>query len=228
MHSEDHDGHKKWIASWSGDDCSVDLHAEGEIKFNADATDLESISSGGYFEINERHGADLRQVKVTPSGNGLQYAYKINGRQQQFDSNAKAWFGRFLLSLERATGFAVDTRVPMLLKKGGPQAVLDEISQLQSDYVRSLYFHKLLDQPNLPAPVMNRIITQAGEQIKTDYEMARVLMQVAETYDREVEVAIRKALALLQPVMILVMALIVGFIIIAILSAMLSVYDIPI
>ena len=55
-----------------------------------------------------------------------------------------------------------------------------------------------------------------------------MLMQVAETYDREVEVAIRKALALLQPVMIVVMALIVGFIIIAILSAMLSVYDIPI
>jgi general secretion pathway protein F len=55
-----------------------------------------------------------------------------------------------------------------------------------------------------------------------------MLMQVAETYDHEVEVAIRKALALLQPVMIVVMALVIGFIIIAILSAMLSVYDIPI
>ena len=55
-----------------------------------------------------------------------------------------------------------------------------------------------------------------------------MLMQVAETYDREVEVAIRKTLALLQPVMIVLMAGIIGFIIIAILSAMLSVFDIPI
>lgn len=55
-----------------------------------------------------------------------------------------------------------------------------------------------------------------------------MLLQVAETYDREVEVAITKALALLQPVMIVAMALVIGFIIIAILSAMLSVYDIPI
>ena len=55
-----------------------------------------------------------------------------------------------------------------------------------------------------------------------------MLMQVAETYDREVEVAIRKALALLQPVMIVAMAMVIGFIIIAILSAMLSVYDLPI
>jgi general secretion pathway protein F len=55
-----------------------------------------------------------------------------------------------------------------------------------------------------------------------------MLLQVAETYDREVEVAIAKALALLQPVMIVAMALVIGFIIIAILSAMLSVYDLPI
>jgi general secretion pathway protein F len=55
-----------------------------------------------------------------------------------------------------------------------------------------------------------------------------MLLQVADTYDREVEVAIRRALALLQPVVIVTMALIIGFIIISILSAMLSVYDIPI
>ncbi len=54
-----------------------------------------------------------------------------------------------------------------------------------------------------------------------------MLMQVAETYDHEVEVAIRRALSLLQPVMIVLMAAIIGFIIIAILSAMLSVYDLP-
>jgi len=53
-------------------------------------------------------------------------------------------------------------------------------------------------------------------------------MQVADTYDREVDVAIKRALALLQPVVIVTMALIIGFIIIAILSAMLSVYDIPV
>lgn len=54
-----------------------------------------------------------------------------------------------------------------------------------------------------------------------------MLMQVAETYDREVEVAIRRALSLLQPVMIVLMAAVIGFIIIAILYAMLSVYDLP-
>ena len=54
-----------------------------------------------------------------------------------------------------------------------------------------------------------------------------MLMQVAETYDHEVEVAIRKVLALLQPVMIVAMAAVIGVIIVAILYAMMSVYDLP-
>jgi general secretion pathway protein F len=55
-----------------------------------------------------------------------------------------------------------------------------------------------------------------------------MLMQVAETYDHEVEVAIRKVLALVQPVMIVLMAGVIGLIIIAILYAMMSIYDLPI
>jgi general secretion pathway protein F len=74
-------------------------------------------------------------------------------------------------------------------------------------------------------PMLAVHMIQVGEETGRLDDM---LMQVAETYDHEVEVAIRKALALLQPVMIVVMAAVIGFIIIAILSAMLSVYDLPI
>jgi general secretion pathway protein F len=74
-------------------------------------------------------------------------------------------------------------------------------------------------------PMLAVHMIQVGEETGRLDDM---LMQVAETYDREVEVAIRKALALLQPMMIVLMAAVIGFIIIAILSAMMSVYDLPI
>jgi general secretion pathway protein F len=74
-------------------------------------------------------------------------------------------------------------------------------------------------------PMLAVHMIQVGEETGRLDDM---LMQVAQTYDHEVEVAIRKALALLQPVMIVIMAAVIGFIIIAILSAMLSVYDLPI
>jgi general secretion pathway protein F len=74
-------------------------------------------------------------------------------------------------------------------------------------------------------PMLAVHMIQVGEETGRLDDM---LMQVAETYDHEVEVAIRKALALLQPAMIVVMAVVIGLIIAAILAAMLSVYDIPI
>lgn len=73
-------------------------------------------------------------------------------------------------------------------------------------------------------PMLAVHMIQVGEETGRLDDM---LMQVAETYDREVEVAMRKMLALLQPVMIVLMAAVIGFIIISILSAMLSVYDLP-
>ena len=183
MNMESHDGYKRWTANWSGDDCNVDLRAEGEVKFNAEATDIQSISPGGFFEVNLRQGDTLKQVKVVPSASGLQYVYKINAKEEPFTGEARKWFSEFLLALERATGLAADARIPALLAKGGPTAVLDEISNLQSDYVRSIYFRKLLEQPNLSGPVVQRVIKQAGEQVKSDYELARVLMTVAKQYD---------------------------------------------
>ena len=175
-------GNERWTANWSGDDCSVDLRASGKIQFNAEATDIQSISDGGFFEVNQRQGNTWKQIRVTPSASGLQYVYKVNGTQQAFDTQAKQWFSSFLLALERTTGFAADSRVRMLLQKGGPNAVLDEIANLRGDYVRGIYFRKLLEQPNLPAPVVVRVINQAGQEIGSDYEKARVLMAVAKQY----------------------------------------------
>jgi general secretion pathway protein F len=74
-------------------------------------------------------------------------------------------------------------------------------------------------------PMLAVHMIQVGEETGRLDEM---LMHVAETYDREVEVAIRRALALLQPIVIVVMAMIIAFIIGAILYAMLSIYDLPV
>ncbi|HYX52679.1 MAG TPA: M56 family metallopeptidase [Candidatus Limnocylindrales bacterium] len=184
MNMETHDGDlRKWTATWQGDDCALDLHALGDIKFNAEATEIQGISQGGFFEINLRQGANLKQVRVTPSGSGLQYVYKFNGTQQPFEGETRTWFSQLLLQLERTTGFAADMRVPALLAKGGPTAVLDEINNLQGDYVRGRYFRKLLEQPNLPAPIVLRVIKQSSDQIHSDYELARVLMTVGKEYD---------------------------------------------
>ena len=74
-------------------------------------------------------------------------------------------------------------------------------------------------------PMLAVHMIQVGEETGRLDEM---LMQVAETYDHEVDVAIRKALALLQPIVILLLAGVIFVIIMSILSAMLSIYDLPV
>ena len=182
--NQSHDGYRTWTASWSGRECSIDAHSSGTVRFNAEATDIESITSGGFFEVNERKGDTLRRLRIEPAANGqLTYAYKINGAQQEFGSDARAWFSHFLVELERFSGFAADSRVPALLKKGGPQAVLDEIGKLQSDYVRQVYFTKLFENATLPGPMLVKALDQAREEISTDYSLAQVLLTIAQKYD---------------------------------------------
>lgn len=57
--------------------------------------------------------------------------------------------------------------------------------------------------------------------------LEEMLMQVADVYDREVATAIKRALALLQPVMIIGLAVMIGLIIFAILSPMFDMMDLP-
>lgn len=54
-----------------------------------------------------------------------------------------------------------------------------------------------------------------------------MLLQVADTYDIEVEQAIKKMLAFLEPAMILTMAIVVASIILSMLAAMMTIYDLP-
>ncbi len=73
-------------------------------------------------------------------------------------------------------------------------------------------------------PLLAVHMIMVGEETGRLDEM---LLQVADTYDVEVEQAIRKLLAFLEPFMILTMALIVAAIVLSMLAAMLSIYDIP-
>jgi general secretion pathway protein F len=54
----------------------------------------------------------------------------------------------------------------------------------------------------------------------------KMLAKVANTYDREVERSIKQLISLIEPFMILGMALIIGFIVISMLLAIFSINDI--
>ena len=56
--------------------------------------------------------------------------------------------------------------------------------------------------------------------------LEEMLVKVANTYDKEVERSIKQLVSLIEPVMILLMALIIGFIVISMLLAIFSINEI--
>jgi len=72
-------------------------------------------------------------------------------------------------------------------------------------------------------PAMAVHMITVGEASGTLDEM---LAKVSETYDREVEIALKQVISLIEPLMILLMAVIIGFIVISMLMAIFSVNEI--
>ena len=173
-------GSKRWRVVWSEGDCSYEVEARGEVKYNRDVTDIESISAGGSFTLEEHIGDETKRISVRPRSDGaLEHTYSVNGERRAYDETARAWFAKALIALDRRTAFAVDQRVPAILQAGGVDAVLREIDLLDADYARRKYYTKLLSMRQLDATQVRRVVEQAGAQIDSDYELAELLIAVA-------------------------------------------------
>lgn len=81
----------------------------------------------------------------------------------------------------------------------------------------------MMETRRFPAFAVHMI--QVGEETG---RLDQMLLDVADVYDKEVARAVKRALALLEPAMILFLTFVVGAVILSILAAMLSIYDLPI
>jgi len=172
-------GRSTWRGGWSDASGSAKVRAEGTIEFNRDGTDIASISDGGYFRLEVEQNGHTRRLEVEPHAGGLTRALYVDGKERPWDAEARAWLASALVEMDQSTGILIDQRFPLMMSEGGPNRVLDEISRMTSDYVKGLYFARLLDA-KLDRPAMRRALTQAGREIDSDYELAKVLSKAVE------------------------------------------------
>ena len=173
------DGTVRWQAHWSGDDCTVDFRATGTVKFNPDFTDIVGVTDGGTLDITAILGSHVRRINIRAAGNQVTRSLSVDGHDQPWDTAAQRWLADLLIDLDRMSGVGVDYRLPSLLAHGGVPAVLDETEKMSSDYVRSLYLRRLIDQRQLSEGEYQRIVVATAQGIRSDYEKSRVLRAVA-------------------------------------------------
>ena len=146
------DGSKQaWSVKLSGPGCKVDLRAEGKIEFNADFTDVATISRDGFFKLDVTDQGIRRGS--TSCREPDRYAHVARRWPRDAVRRGRACLvRRILIELDRRTGIGVDTRLPLLLRQGGTGAVLKETALMPSDYVRRRYRSVLARAVKLARP----------------------------------------------------------------------------
>ncbi len=132
-----------------------------------------------------------------------------------------------MAKFSRSLGTLLQNGVPLLasltiLKDTLGNAVFREAV----DFVaRELKEGRGMAKPMMETGVFPKLATQMISVGEETGRLDEMLFQVAEVYDRQVAAATKRALALLQPVMIIGLALIIGLIMFLILDPMLSLMD---
>ena len=129
----------------------------------------------------------------------------------------------------RSLGTLLQNGVPLLaglsiLKDTLGNAVFRDAVDVVS---RDLKEGRGMAKPMMEANVFPKLAVQMIGVGEETGKLDEMLVQVAEVYDREVAAAIKRALALIEPVMIVGLALLIGGIIMSILVAMFDLMDIP-
>ena len=182
IHTDDNN----WTWHHVDDNVDVKVTIRGEVEFAEDYSDVTAVSpASGELRVTERRGGTTRKFEATPGGDGIKRAYSVNGESKPLDAEARAWLAKLLSDTVRQGGYDAPRRVTRLLQRGGPRAVLAEISELKGDYVKRLYFSEMLKQGNLDADAARLALQQAAREISSDYEKAELLISMANTYLRD-------------------------------------------
>ena len=162
--------------------CSVELVAEGGFRFTTDFTDLAEIDDGGSVVVERHDGDRERRVEMRPGSGGVAHRWFVDDAERPYDADAKAWLAATLTELLRRTGYAAEARSRWILGTRGQDALFQEIAQVSGDYAKRLYYQALVADGRLDPAGVARVVTQAGSEISSDYDLAELLVLVAAKY----------------------------------------------
>jgi general secretion pathway protein F len=161
----------------------------------------------------------------------LRYIKTDKGKEQKDRLSLKIpIFGKInrmviLARITRTLGTLLSSGIPLLdaLRIGGEvsgnQVYINSLQNVSENVKEGTSLARPLEQSGVFPPMMTRMIA-VGEQTG---ELEEMLNKVADSYDQQVETTLSALTSLLEPIMIVVMGGIVGFIVFAIL---LPIFDI--
>lgn len=154
---------------------SFNVETRGKIEVTDDDKDIKSMSSDGYLEITKTVFGSRRTLVITPQAGGLKREYYEGRTSLPYEPEGRKWLAEIMPELLRSTTIAAESRVNRFYRQGGANAVMNEIEEMESDYVRQHYATLLVRISNLQAKEYPMIIKRFAEAVDSDYYLAEFL-----------------------------------------------------
>ncbi|WP_313756425.1 type II secretion system F family protein [Tissierella sp.] len=129
------------------------------------------------------------------------------------DTNVKIITARFArtLSTLMSSGIPLLQSIEIVSRVVGNKIVHDRLEIASEDVRKGISLSRAINEVGIFPPMVDSMIKIGEESGSLD----DILYKTADFYDEEVEVALQRMTSLMEPVMLVIMALIIGFIVIA-------------
>lgn len=173
----------EYRGAWSNAFSSVEIRSRGEVELNEAGTEIVRVAPGARLTLRERHLARVREIEVTANADGTpRYEYEVDGRQAPYDDEARNWFAERLAQLVRETPIGAAARARRILRDVGPDALLDEVEDLESSTAAQIYITELAESASMDAPILQRAADTASRKISSSSRLRQTLIMLAEKH----------------------------------------------
>jgi len=165
--------------TWSSNGDRLEAHGHGDVVFADDLHDVESMSDGASLTMRSWSGVIPHTIEVTSRGGRITRTYYVAGRERPWDDQARALLARDVTILVRHSGFGAAARVNAIMQKKGVAGVLEEVDQLDNDYVRRVYLEALLGGAPFNETTILPVLQRINDAMTSDYDRRVLLTSIA-------------------------------------------------
>lgn len=165
-------GENSWTSSTNG--TTFKIESKGKIEISANDKDITGISDNGYLTLSKTVFGSKHRVDIRAEGNTLRKRYYQGSREKPWEPTGREWLAEILPELVRSSTLGAASRIERFYKQGGSTAVLQEIADLKSDFVRQHYGDVLLKYP-LSDQQIAEVFQRLSKSITSDYYLAELL-----------------------------------------------------
>jgi hypothetical protein len=162
---------------------TLEISARGEVELTDNDLDIKRVAPDGFVIIKERNWMTYRSIRFTstPGGN-LERVYTIQGREYEFDDEARSWYTQIMMDAARETGLGAKHRIKRIIDQKGIRAAIREIEYVSSNSIKQLYFQTILSQPDLSSEELQKAVETIVEEISSSSRLGNLLIATAKNF----------------------------------------------